>query len=75
MELEANPYCWSWVEAGGAGPEELDFHLYWLTNEPYPLVDVITAGPACTPVYLYRYDAAERRYRLAAGGPTCGNVP
>lgn len=74
-ELQANPHCWWWVEMGGAGLEDLDFHLYWLRGESYPLVELVTDGPACIPVYLYRFDADDRRYRLVAGGPTCGDIP
>lgn len=72
-ELELNPHCPSWAEEGAAGPGNVDFVLYWLRGRRHPLVELITNGPASIPVYLFRFEQAEQRYRLVHG-PGSGSV-
>jgi hypothetical protein len=53
------------------GPDEVDFYLYWLPDEAWPLVELITNHPACVPSTLYAYDHEAARYRVvrtACGG-------
>ena len=44
-------------------PNEVTFRLFWLPNELYPYIEIVTNGPACVPMDLFRFDSVEMIYK------------
>ena len=44
------------------GTEDVDCRLFWIPDEKMPYIEVITNGPACIPMDLYRFDPKEKIY-------------
>ncbi len=46
------------------GPDEVDFTLFWLPQEDYPYIEVVTNGPACVPVDLLKFDPQLQTFQV-----------
>jgi hypothetical protein len=60
VAADLNPHC-----SDGYAISEVNIAVFWISPEKYPLIEIVTNGPACVPAYLYSYDRAKGRYVLA----------
>jgi hypothetical protein len=63
--VDVTPFC---ADNEVYGPQEVSVTLYWIRDEEWPFVEVVTNHPAHIPFYLFRYDPIRRNYILVREG-------